>query len=332
MPQTRYVLRKALAQGLKPVVVINKMDRPEARPGVVLDAVFDLFGTLGAADEQLDFPVIYCSGRLGWSSLNEEEVGTNLTPLFELILSEVQPKHGDPQDPLQLQVSTLDYSDYLGRIAIGRIQGGTIERGMARGLLPPRRLGGPLPRDEADGLHGARAHRPHARRGGGDRGAGRRGSGHRGRDDLRGRAAAAAAADPHRRAHGLDALRHQHLPLRRDRGALRHQPPAARAPGQGARAQRRTAPRAHRAQGLLAHARPGHAAPQRAAGEDAARGLRDERGPAPGGAARRPGALRGVDHHRAQPVRGGGDREAQQALRRGQAPRGRRERRSPRWS
>jgi GTP-binding protein len=131
MPQTRYVLRKALAQGLSPVVVINKMDRPEARPGVVLDAVFDLFGTLGATDEQLDFPVIYCSGRLGWSSLNEEEVGSDLTPLFELILSAVPPISGDPQDPLQLQVSTLDYSDYLGRIAIGRIQSGTIERGMS---------------------------------------------------------------------------------------------------------------------------------------------------------------------------------------------------------
>jgi GTP-binding protein len=130
MPQTRYVLRKALKQGLRPIVVINKMDRPEARPDAVLNEVFDLFGTLGAADEQLDFPVIYCSGRLGWASNDDRQPGQDLTPLLELILSAVPEAGGDPRAPLQLQVSTLDYSDYLGRIAIGRVHAGTIERGM----------------------------------------------------------------------------------------------------------------------------------------------------------------------------------------------------------
>ncbi|MCP4605573.1 MAG: translational GTPase TypA [Proteobacteria bacterium] len=130
MPQTRYVLSKALAHGYSPILVINKMDRPDADPDRVLNDVFDLFSSLGASDEQLDFPVVYAAGRRGWASLDDSEQGTNLEPLFQSIVDNVPISKSDTAAPLQLQVSTLDYSEYLGRIAIGRIHAGTIHRGM----------------------------------------------------------------------------------------------------------------------------------------------------------------------------------------------------------
>jgi GTP-binding protein len=129
MPQTRYVLRKALARGFRPIVVINKMDRENARSDWVQDQVFDLFGALGASDEQLDFPVVFASAKQGWASLTEEP-GQDLTALFETIIRHVPPPTADPAAPLQLQVTTLDYSDYLGRIAIGRIHAGIIRHGL----------------------------------------------------------------------------------------------------------------------------------------------------------------------------------------------------------
>ncbi|MCC6748125.1 MAG: translational GTPase TypA [Deltaproteobacteria bacterium] len=129
MPQTRYVLRKALEQGFRPVVVINKMDRPEARPDWVHNEVFDLFSALGATDQQLDFPVVYASARAGWAS-HTESPGTDMNPLFEAIVKHVPEGQGDVNAPLQLQVATLDYSDYLGRIAIGRVMQGRIRRGL----------------------------------------------------------------------------------------------------------------------------------------------------------------------------------------------------------
>ena len=128
MPQTRYVLRKALEHGYRPIVVINKMDRPEARPEWVHNAVFDLFDALGANEQQLDFPVVYASARNGWAS-HTTDTGKDLTPLFEAIIQHVEAPHLDSEAPLQLQVATLDWSDYLGRIAIGRIYAGTIRRG-----------------------------------------------------------------------------------------------------------------------------------------------------------------------------------------------------------
>ena len=130
MPQTRYVLRKALEHGFRPIVVINKMDRPEIRPSEVLDEIFDLFDALGANDRQLDFPVVYAAGRRGWASRADDRAGQDLQPLFETILSEVPAARTSPDAPLQLQVATLDYSEYLGRIAIGRVHAGTIRRGM----------------------------------------------------------------------------------------------------------------------------------------------------------------------------------------------------------
>lgn len=127
MPQTRFVTKKALALGLRPIVVVNKVDRPGARPDYVINAAFDLFDKLGATDEQLDFPVVYASGLNGWASLNEGGQGTDLKPLFETIIKHVKPHGGDPDAPLQLQISSLDYSSYVGRIGVGRINAGRIK-------------------------------------------------------------------------------------------------------------------------------------------------------------------------------------------------------------
>ena len=149
MPQTRFVTKKALALGLKPIVVVNKVDKPGARPDHVINAAFDLFDKLGATDEQLDFPVVYASGLNGWASLTEGEPGqawgTDMAPLFETILRHVPEHRGDPAAPLQLQISSLDYSSYVGRIGVGRINAGTIRGGMevlvCEGPDGPRRKG-----------------------------------------------------------------------------------------------------------------------------------------------------------------------------------------------
>ncbi|TCL66581.1 GTP-binding protein [Hydrogenispora ethanolica] len=129
MAQTKFVLRKALEVGLKVIVVINKIDRPDARVSEVLDEVFDLFVELEADDWQLDFPVIYTSARQGVASLDPEHPGRNMQPLFEMIQTEIPAPSGDPEAPLQLQITTLDYDDYVGRIGIGRISGGTLKAG-----------------------------------------------------------------------------------------------------------------------------------------------------------------------------------------------------------
>ncbi|MBP6599523.1 MAG: translational GTPase TypA, partial [Giesbergeria sp.] len=134
MPQTRFVTKKALALGLKPILVVNKVDKPGARPDYVVNAAFDLFDKLGATDEQLDFPVVYASGINGWSSLEEgapgEQWGPDMSALFNTILSHVPVVKGDPTAPLQLQISALDYSTFVGRIGIGRITAGTLRPNM----------------------------------------------------------------------------------------------------------------------------------------------------------------------------------------------------------
>ncbi len=127
MPQTRFVTKKALALGLKPIVVINKVDRPGAREDYVINATFDLFDKLGATEEQLDFPVIFASGLNGWATLTKGETGTDLAPLFDAILDHVPAHAGSPDAPLQLQICSLDYSTYVGRIGIGRINQGTLK-------------------------------------------------------------------------------------------------------------------------------------------------------------------------------------------------------------
>ena len=129
LPQTRYVLSKALELNLPPIVVINKIDRPDARPQEVLNEVFDLFIDLDATEEQLDFPVIYAISRDGVAKLKLEDEGTDLRPLFDAILQYIPAPVGDPEAPLQFQVANLDYSEYLGRIAIGRVFQGTFRIG-----------------------------------------------------------------------------------------------------------------------------------------------------------------------------------------------------------
>jgi GTP-binding protein len=130
MPQTRFVTQKAFQHGLRPIVVINKIDRDEARPGWVLDQTFDLFDRLGATHEQLDFPVVYSSALRGFASNDPEHRGGDMKALFEAIVKHCPPPKVDTDGPLQMQVSQLDYSSYVGTIAIGRIVRGTMRRGM----------------------------------------------------------------------------------------------------------------------------------------------------------------------------------------------------------
>ncbi len=127
MPQTRFVTQKAFAQGLNPIVLINKIDRPGARPSWVIDQVFDLFDKLGATDEQLDFPVVYCSGLEGTATLDLSKPGKDLTPLFETILEKVPAPKCEPNGTFQMQISSLDYTSYVGTIGIGRVQRGSIK-------------------------------------------------------------------------------------------------------------------------------------------------------------------------------------------------------------
>ena len=127
MPQTRFVTQKAFDQGLNPILVINKVDRPGARPDWVLDQVFDLFDRLGGNDEQLDFPVIYASALNGIAGLDEDEMSEDMSPLMDLILEKVNPPEVNDEGPLQMQISALDYNSYVGVIGIGRIKRGKIK-------------------------------------------------------------------------------------------------------------------------------------------------------------------------------------------------------------
>jgi GTP-binding protein len=130
MPQTRFVLQKSLERGLRPVLVVNKIDRPDARPQEVVNEVFDLLVDLDAPDDVLDFPIIYASGRQGWATTELDQPSTNLIPLFEAVVKHVPaPDDGSSASlPLQMQVTTLDYSEFVGRIAIGRVHAGTIKK------------------------------------------------------------------------------------------------------------------------------------------------------------------------------------------------------------
>ncbi len=127
MPQTRFVTQKAFAQGLKPIVVVNKIDKPGARPDWVIDQVFDLFDNLGATDDQLDFQIVYASALNGWASLDSDEQGSDMTPLFDTIIEQVDAPDADPEGTLQMQISQLDYSSYLGVIGVGRIKRGSVK-------------------------------------------------------------------------------------------------------------------------------------------------------------------------------------------------------------
>lgn len=135
MPQTRFVLKKALEKGLRPIVFVNKIDRPQAEPYGAIDKVLDLFLELGADEDQCDFPYLFGSGLGGYAKKDLDGESVDMQPLFEAILDHVPPPVGDPSKPLQLQVTTLDYSEYLGRIVIGRIHNGTIRTGQQAALV-----------------------------------------------------------------------------------------------------------------------------------------------------------------------------------------------------
>ena len=137
MPQTRFVLKKALKLGKKPVVVVNKVDRPGARPEEVIDEVLDLFIELGADDEQIEFPVVYASAKNGYAYTDNDEDSNNLKPLFETIINEIPAPKGDKNGPLQLLISNIDYDDYIGRIGVGRIERGNATYGQNVVLCSP---------------------------------------------------------------------------------------------------------------------------------------------------------------------------------------------------
>ncbi|MBQ3816935.1 MAG: translational GTPase TypA [Clostridia bacterium] len=134
MPQTRFVLKKALALGKKAVVVVNKIDRPMARPHEVVDEVLDLFIELGADEDQIEFPVIFASGRDGYATYSPDTVGKDMQPLFDEIIKEIDPPKGDVNAPLQILFSNIEYDDYLGRIGVGRVQRGTVKVGQTVAL------------------------------------------------------------------------------------------------------------------------------------------------------------------------------------------------------
>ena len=131
MPQTRFVLKKALGLGKKPIVVVNKVDRPGARPLEVVDEVLDLFIELGANEDQLEFPVVYASGRDGYASLSHDKKGDDMRPLFETIIKEVPAPSGDLEGPLQILFSNIDYDEYVGRLGIGRVERGSVKNGQS---------------------------------------------------------------------------------------------------------------------------------------------------------------------------------------------------------
>ena len=162
MPQTRFVLKKAFQHELRPIVVINKIDRPDARADEVLNMVFDLFVELGADDETLDFPVLYASGRAGTASWKLEEPGKDIKPVFEALMKHIPAPHGDKEKSLQIRISSIQYNDYVGRIGVGRIYNGVVKTGQQVAII---KRDGTQREEQAAAAPGVRRLRPQERRG-----------------------------------------------------------------------------------------------------------------------------------------------------------------------
>ena len=159
MPQTRFVTQKAFAMGFKPIVVVNKIDRPGARPDWVIDQVFDLFDKLGATNEQLDFPIVYASALHGYASLDDSARDGDMTPLYEAIMKHVDAPTVDPDGPFQMRISQLDYNNFVGLIGVGRIQRGKVRTNMPVSVVDRARQEAP-----GQGAAGARLPGPGAHR------------------------------------------------------------------------------------------------------------------------------------------------------------------------
>ena len=159
MPQTKFVLRKAFARHIRPIVVINKIDRPDARPTEVLNEIFDTFVEQGASEEQLDFPYIYASGKAGFASHDPHATSGDIKPLFEIITKHVPGPVVDPDGPFRMLCTTLDFSEYVGRIAIGRIVAGRVRRGQKAVLMKSAQYARRRIDRQRDGLRQARPHR-----------------------------------------------------------------------------------------------------------------------------------------------------------------------------
>ena len=220
LPQTRFVLRKALEAGLPPIVVINKIDRADARAAEVLDEIYDLFIDLDASEGQISFPVLYANARAGTTRRTPDGADETLAPLFEQILATVPAPRYDPEMPLQLLITTLDYDDYVGQLGIGRVFNGTVRK--AEDVVLCRADGGRTPARITNlyGFDGLKRIEVREARAGRHRGGRRlRRAGHR-RDHLRRRRSPAAPRHPRRRADHRHGLRGQRLAVLRPGGDL----------------------------------------------------------------------------------------------------------------